>query len=472
MNMAENPNDKALREKLLSAEYAYDPAAWAAMEQLMERKKKRGLLWWWLSAGAVAVALLVSAGVYFYTQTAGKEVQLAEVSTTTNSAAPAVHPNNATNRLVETNTPAHTIASASDAVNVSVPSSGPATTTAQKDINHTNTAHSSSISPKKNIQSKGKTLAKKEDAFVPFDKSQSHKFATAKYLATATSTTTGISVSNAVVAASSASVNADDLPYPAGIELNNSSGESNLAGTEGDAQTISARHKHRIAISYSLGAETGVFASYVRKTWSGVPTWSVGLSQQLNIGKYLAITNSILYSEVNFKVNAPVYPVNPYNDLNSYRSRIKELAVPIGIKVYPYTSRHLRISAGVSYINHIKINETFSYQLTPKAPPTTMIPSATADFPFNNNFNPGYAVDGLTTATPPVTQGKLMEYYSLGNGRRYYGSMMYTIGLDILLPHRISLSAEPAMRMSIDQIKMQNSRVFDVGMNAGIRYTF
>lgn len=447
--MAENPNDKALREKLLSAEYAYDPGAWAAMEQLMERKKKRGLLWWWLSSGAVAVALLVSAGVYIYTSYTGQDAHSSRVMAAVSSSQQASEPNGTT--LYPAN-------SGEARNNLTVPA-----------------AQSASIS-KFSITAESKKVTKTQanntvDQFIPFEKSHKRQTKTTRQgnkRSGAVAATNG----NLAEGTSVPVLNAEDILYPTSLELLNQTEERTISGKEEDAQTIPARHKHHIALSYSLGVESGAFVSYAHKTFSGTPTWSTGISQQFNISKYFAITNSILYSEVNFKINNPAYPANQYNDLNSYQSKIKELAIPIGIKVYPYSSRHIRISAGVSYVQHIKLNEAFSYQLTPKAPPATMTPIATADFPVNNSFQPENSVESLTNFGSQIPNGKLMEYYSLGNGQRYYGGMMYTVGIDILLPHRISISAEPAMRMSIGKIRMQNSRAFDIGMNAGLKYTF
>lgn len=442
MNMAENPNDKALREKLLSAEYAYDPGAWAAMEQLMERKKKRGLLWWWLSSGAVAVALLVSAGVYHYNFHVAPRFNVASSAAV---AAASKH---------QTTSPGAAGHMAIGGTTAQQPLTAAKQTASSAD--HTATT----------------SLPSEATGFVPFTpgtsaRRRAHATQT-KSVNTLADTEHSISESKQT----SGQLFAADLPAGSSIDLDHSSLEKALDNSGESTPAIPAYHKRKVMISYALGAETGFYASYARKTFCDQPTWSMGISQQLHIGKYFAITNSILYSEVHFKINNPVYPDNNYNDLRSYQSKIKELSIPIGIKVYLYTSRRLRLSAGVSYINHIKVNETFSYQLTPKVPPSSMIPIATADFPGTNNFQPSAIADAQYTAGNQVTNGALMEYYSLGNGKRYYGSMLYTVGVDILLPHRISISAEPAMRMSIGKIKVQNSRVYDFGMNAGVKYTF
>lgn len=443
MNMAENPNDKALREKLLSAEYAYDPQAWAAMEQLMERKKKRGFLWWWLASGAVAVALLVSAGVYYglyesmhaHGPVAANSKSVAEPSQAAISGT--------TNQSTE---------------DVKATTQSESATNASKAAPTDKTTKARSTSSSSDLQpfSKQKTQNRK----------QAH--------ATHISHTAPIAADHAptVTAVPGHQVAADDLTPGAGTLLATDKKNWDLAPDGASTQAIPLHHKHKVSASYSLGAETGIFESYTRRTFASVPTWSAGLSQQLAISKYFAITNSILYSEVNFKINRPAYPDNQYSDLMSFTSHIQELAIPIGIKVYPYTSRHLRLSVGVSYVNHIKVNESFTYQFKPKTPPATFAPADVADFPDVNNFEPGKAISSINAAADQLDNGKLMKYYSLGNGKRYYGSMLYTLGVDILLPHRISISAEPAMRMSIEQIQMQHSRVFDFGINTAIRYTF
>ncbi|MBS1623607.1 MAG: hypothetical protein JST83_06280 [Bacteroidetes bacterium] len=443
--MAENPNDKALRDKLLSAEYAYDPGAWAAMEQLMDRKKRRGLLWWWLSAGAVSIALLVSAGVYYASIRSVPEHKLARTS------APSIV-STTTQSVAEVDLKAPSKDGSSNTTDASRRPNENSTSAAaqQQNLSGTSTHTGASLSNAAPLRSTftRQTGSKKSGLSdrIQDSKEDQSTFAPGLY--------------------------ADDLMHNRGSLLYENKDKAELDPDGAPTASIPAHHKHKILVSYALGAESGIFASYTRKTFGATPTWTAGISQQLHIGKYLAITNSILYSEVNFKIDHPAYPDNQYNDLISFTSQIKEIAIPLGVKIYPYTSRHIRLSAGISYVNHIKMSEKFAYQLSPKSPPATFVPVAVADFPGVNSFEPGKAVANLNIASSPATTGQLMEYYSLGNGRRYYASMMYTIGVDILLPHRISISAEPAMRMSLAPIRMQHSRVFDFGANATIRYTF
>ncbi|MCB0638542.1 MAG: hypothetical protein KDC54_18055, partial [Lewinella sp.] len=50
--------DKLFQEGANRYDFTYDPTAWEAMEQLLDRDRRRRLLWWWL--GAVVVLLLVA----------------------------------------------------------------------------------------------------------------------------------------------------------------------------------------------------------------------------------------------------------------------------------------------------------------------------------------------------------------------------------------------------------------------------
>jgi hypothetical protein len=233
---------------------------------------------------------------------------------------------------------------------------------------------------------------------------------------------------------------------------------------------IPTKLRKKVNITYKIGIESGVYEGYAKGTFSDRPTWALGLSQELGIGKYFAITNSILYSEVNFKVNHPDYPANNYIYPDNYRSHIREIAVPIGIKVYPYSNKLIRVGIGVSYVNHIKLKETFDYKLHPIQNATSSVDESTY-FPATNDFGNTDPTKTLTTSSPPHASPQ-PEYYSLGNAKRYYGSLLYTAGVEIKLPLHFSVSAEPAFMMSLDKIKMQNSRVFDFGMNTGIKYTF
>ena len=468
--MEGNPNDKALREKLLSAEYTYDPAAWGQMEQMLDAKKKRrGFIWWWWTSGALAAALLIGTGMYVSTDRRSD-------STGSSHAA-----------IAGKTTPASTHIS-QQSMSGEEPLSNHSNSTSVADANNgsrSTTTSISSTSEQNNIQTSAALVAsyKPGNITVHSTSAPRHKHKNSTFTSPALSSSiaarklthrsalTSTSFSSAGNEnAKSNTIRKSGISYETlGTEamyLNSVNYNCLIEDKGEETPTIPLSRKRKISISYQLGVEGATYASYAKKTFGG-PTWGIGLSQQLNIGKYFAITNNILYSEVNFTINNPLYPDNNYNTLDRYHSHISEIAIPIGVKVYPYSNKLIRIGIGISYVNHIKLDETFDYKLTAK-------PNNVGSYTDLSSFPSGIASSDPSQYqyNSPAHGNAAAEYYSLGRGRKYYGSMMYTIGVEFLLPKHFSISAEPAVRMSLGKIRMQNSRVTDMGMNAGVKYTF
>lgn len=428
--MEETPSDKIIREKLQAAQYPFDPAAWADMEKMLDgKKKRRGIIWW--STLGVAATLLLSAGIYtgiyLHSQSAKTETHASNQSAKT--------ANSQYNNAPVFSSSATSQNQSSDLVNGANTINTTTITSNKTNTSSTSHDHKAVNNARNTTLSAYQQTASTEQPIIA---------------ARATFSFSEIELAPEPIKAVKYTCLYDDL--------------------EDGTPIIPDKLRRKSKITYKIGIESGVYEGYVKGTFSDRPTWTLGLSQELGIGKYFAITNSILYSEVNFKVNNPDYPSNNYGYPDNYRSHIREVAIPIGIKVYPYSNKFFRVGLGISYISHIKLKETFDYKLHP-IQNTSSFADAGTFFPVTNDFGSGDPTKTITTATPPHTS-PLPEYYSLGNAKRYYGSLAYTAGIEIELPLHLSIAAEPCFMMSLEKIKMQNSRVFDFGMNTGIKYAF
>ncbi|MCW3127666.1 MAG: hypothetical protein JWO03_3324 [Bacteroidetes bacterium] len=421
--MEGNPNDKALREKLQAAEYPYDPAAWGQMEKMLDGKKKRRGIFWWSALGVTA-SLLLGAAVYV-----GIQENIGDKNTLVHSKSSRSEDKQQENKVVASKEQ-QAISASGYSVDQTQQNSGIErnTKTTQPVVsNHSSRSYSSLYQQTASIERP--TIEQRPVLSIPEIEQPGTTFNTI-----------------------SSTCLYDDLQDPAPI--------------------IPLKHRHKSSIHYQLGIASGIYEAFAAKTFGNKPAWAFGLSQELQIGKYFAITNSILYSEVNFRINNPKYPDNNYLSADNYSSHIREIAIPIGIKVYPYSSKLIKIGIGISYVNHVKLKETFDYKTTPKQVNTGVLANQSVDFPALNDFTTPDPTKAYTPASMPPRANVVSDYYSIGNGRRYYGSLAYTAGAEFLLPKHFSIAAEPCLMMSLDKIKMQNTRVFDFGMNAGVKYTF
>ena len=244
--------------------------------------------------------------------------------------------------------------------------------------------------------------------------------------------------------------------------------------------------KKKKIFNYSLGVLANVTGTTLGKKYnnpnvpinngpiyfSATPSYMVGLTHDFLFINRIAISNSILYSQTSFKVYQPKtvsFAVAP----TSYTSRISELAIPIGIKVYPVVKNNFRFYINTGIINHIKLKETFSYTMpdtiynnptsTPNFADQSIFPVETA-FESNNKY-----ADGLTTANGGEAS---TNDFSINNAKRYYASFDAGAGFEYIAKKHFILFAEPTFNMSLQKIGVQDKRKYNLGLSIGFRYQF
>jgi hypothetical protein len=262
-------------------------------------------------------------------------------------------------------------------------------------------------------------------------------------------------------------------PAPESIEMNIlkaeeialSVGSSSLASiSESGSDIIPTAHlKHKTRVKYSLGIAGNLSEGFISKTYSDKASWSAGLCEELHIGKYLGITTGLLYAESNFMINKPKYPSDAVIYPSRYESHIRQVNIPLGAKLYPYSHRNLRLSIGASYVSHIKIKESFTYQLV-------QLPSQTVSV-----YDPYYSIVPPSSSRNPnqtPVSKSTTDYFSLANGHNYYGSIAVTAGLDYSISKHILLSAEPALDITMARVVKQSAHLYSPGLNLSLKYGF
>jgi hypothetical protein len=135
------------------------------------------------------------------------------------------------------------------------------------------------------------------------------------------------------------------------------------------------------------------------------------------------------------------------------------------------------VHIGVAYINHIKLSETFAYTLI-DAPSSSRSGSAVDDpkyatlYPSKITLDASPDKSNTLSAEPSNSNGYAESYYSLGNARRYYGTVQLAVGIDTRLSTHWMLTTEPLLNINFPAIGLQNTRLYQMGINVGARYQF
>jgi hypothetical protein len=458
--MEEKLSDKEMRDKLQAAEYPFDPQAWGQMEAMLDKKdKRRALLFWWSSG--IAAALLV-AGLSTY--------MLLHQQGSTNANGTQAAYTQTTNTDKTTDTPDQKIE----------PAIAEAQTTSNQTIHTTTEAINEPLSPKTKT-TKGSSTNPQGGA-LPIASALTHKKAkhnlstTHKHKAKEVISPTETIIATTATPAPSKELLSNKVKeqselntLPAlGLSEIDIENERTLVGDK--SESLYKLPKKKIGFHYLIGIEAGASAGYIHSTLADLPSWSIGLTHEFKIGKYIGITNSILYSETNFKIDSPGYPDYASAYPISYTSHIKEITIPIGVKVYPYNNAKLSWYVSASYVNHIRLQESFAYNLvtnnrlnTSANPGTDMITSdeyqKIVDF-------------GASLLATPNQNKTAADYFSLGNSKTYYGGMTFSTGIDYHITSRIQFSAEPFFGMSLTKVTLQNSRLYNFGGNVRLMYRF
>lgn len=194
----------------------------------------------------------------------------------------------------------------------------------------------------------------------------------------------------------------------------------------------------------------------------------IGFTHDFLFVNRIALTNSILFSQTSFKVYNPK-TISFSQTPTEYASHLTELAIPIGIKVYPVVKNNFRFYINAGIINHIKLKETFDYSFAPDT-----IPSALTTFADHSTF-PSQTNFGIETKTIDRTasgNSNSTQDFSINNAKRYYTSFYTSIGFECITKKHFVIFAEPAFYMGLQKIGVQEKRKYNLGLSGGFRYEF
>jgi hypothetical protein len=444
--MSSNLSDKLLREKLASINPEFDPTAWDKMEALLDKKKKRrGFIWWW--TGGIAAGILVAGLAVFSIQEKTNENGIRNTNTTIS-----IHQTLPTQLSTSANNTSEKL---------------PRTSISTQE---TATKFSSTVNKNKN----------RKTAFLntPLDVAKQQKGTGNTYVRKKNTNTTHPIVEDENLTFKT-SITADSLSPKAFeraaiLNLENLDGYT-LAFDDAKIQDSSSTTKtkaiNKKAFNYSLGVTALVSASSsASKEFYNRPSYMVGITHDFLFVNRFAISNSVMFSKTSFQYNHPVV-TNFSRPPFSYTSSITEVAIPIGIKVYPVSTPELKIYISTGVINHIKIRETFEYVTQPDTPLNIATPpTSSITYPEITDFN-GYQPN-VFDPTGNVVSNNSTADFSINKAKRYYASFYVGIGVEYILKERVLFFAEPTFYLSLQKIGVQEKRKYNVGALGGIRYKF
>ncbi len=507
-------SDNQLRDKLNSNEFPFDPQAWAGMETMLdEKKKRRGFFWWW--TGGIAAALLCGVvGFELHNFVGGKtpgtellsvqnqtkrasgtNEQTAEKATSNNGGInqqPAAEigsgPENSgagqfENRHKQLNTAVNNNATATNPPALTgTNSNGQNRGTFNEDDNSGMQAHEKQLASKAAVKNTGE----KNSGFAGFNSLGRGAGAgkrTNQYT-TALTSTAAIQAQEVTGSIEPPIKTADEI-----LELNTLQADLLTAKNpevslekagEGEDELL-PKQKQKI-FNYSIGVAANITGTTLGKQTTNPGAqknaglfynrlgYMVGFTHDFLFVNRIAITNSILYSQTSFDVLKPKsenYPVM----LTYYTSKISELAIPVGLKLYPVVKHNFKMYVSAGIINHIKFKETFDYSVRTDTLFNTYVPSSTDQFfPTENSFEPGTKSHDVLSgvASAPATT----DDFSLNKSKRYYTSFYAAAGVEYIAKNHFILFCEPMFYMSLQKIGVQDKRKYNVGGTGGFRYQF
>jgi len=476
----ENNSDKLLRDKLGNIEFPFDPQAWEQMEAMLDKKKKRrGFFWWWTGGIAAVLVLAVGAigwGLYLM----GEEDRQIAVETadrrqqTTVNTSEQLTLNNEENKTAAIG---NKLQKAKSKEQNAI--AGDETPEIENQISEINTTKRAKGKLKK-VKGNSSTVSIPSNQFHPFttstSKNKNHKTTNRKQeTSNLQLATTNIQQEIEMLNDASATARAEENISLSRREASLLEYVSENAITSFDKKEEDALPKKKKKIfNYSLGVLANVTGTTLGKQDAGSafykqPSYMVGLTHDFLFINRIAITNSILYSQTSFEVYQPKtvsFAVAPTN----YTSRITELAIPIGIKVYPVVKNNFRFYINTGIIHHIKLKETFSYTMPDTIP--TSIPNSVFDpssFPNQTNFGiENKSADALTANGGDASTND----FSINNAKRYYASFYAGAGFEYIAKKHFILFVEPTFNMSLQKIGVQEKRKYNLGLSGGFRYQF
>ncbi len=489
----ENNSDKQLRDKLSSTEFPFDPQAWEQMEAMLDKKKKRrGFFWWW--TGGVAAVLVLAVGSIGWSLYLMEEDDK-QLAIETTDDRPQTTGN--TIAVVSSGNEPEKVKVKSEKLKVNAPVAKSEIRNQKSEINSIkarntkseNTKNKSLIAsirvnpfnprhPRTNVFSKGK-----KQLAISNKQQHNSKQQTANHKPATRNSHPITPIQNEMEMLSAAAKASSEE----NIRLNRM--EASLLGYVSENATTSFDKKEEDVLlkqkkkifNYSIGVLANVTGTTLGKQetipnvpkrsalFYSQPSYMVGLTHDFLFINRIAITNSILFSQTSFKVYQPKtvsFAVAPTN----YTSHITELAIPIGIKVYPVVKNNFRFYINTGIINYIKLKETFSYSM-PTDTGIASIPNNLFDpssLPYQTSFDVNNkSADALSAGGETSTKD-----FSINKAKRYYASFYAGAGFEYVAKKHFLLFAEPMFYMSLQKIGVQDKRKYNFGLTGGFRYQF
>ncbi|HLP18959.1 MAG TPA: outer membrane beta-barrel protein, partial [Chitinophagales bacterium] len=259
--------------------------------------------------------------------------------------------------------------------------------------------------------------------------------------------------------------------------------ENAITGIDKKEEDVLPKAKKMI-FNYSLGVLANITGSTLGKQpdnphvparptlFYDRPSYMVGFTHDFLFVNRVAITNSILYSRTSFDVLQPKsenYPVT----LTYYTSRMTELTIPIGIKVYPVVKQNFKFYVNAGIINHIKFKETFDYSVRIDTNYTANLGNTPDQFfPVENSFDPNTKSHDVLSGVNGSPSSASTDDFSINKSKRYYASFYAGAGVEYIAKKHFVLFAEPMFYMNLQKIGVQDKRKYNFGLSGGFRYQF
>ncbi len=443
--MQNEMNDKMLRDKLGAFTAPFDAQGWEQMNAMLDnRKKRRGIFWWWLSGTSVA-AVFATVGLFLLAPKADNEhwaggkvengkmekwSAVKEGRTTKNE-------KRAQGKEFETGAGMREMKSENSYANhasiITTPKHNQPSTVQQKSSSTLKPLFTSFKKPTANNNSQ---LSKNS-----FTKSNS--------ISTETPATAQVRED-----ALFASLNAQ----PASLLSFKAFGVSATDERISDDGSVKLPVKKK-KFNYELGVVSGALASFTQQQIHNKANWFAGLQQSFRIGKYVAITNGIHYAKTSFSVHRVTNTDSSFSPF-AYTSNIQSVSIPIGVNVYPVSTKRVDWYVGAGIVNNIKIKEDMLFEL----------PSVTKQ------------MDNLQNI--PTTSGNIFEQHfstsnetvNIGNYRmgsaRYFANFYARTGVEVKLLSNLLLNTGFNYQLSISNTGKQQARPMFFGGELGLRYRF
>ncbi|MFN8322242.1 MAG: hypothetical protein U0T74_06240 [Chitinophagales bacterium] len=445
-------SDKQLRDKLSNQEFPFDPQAWEQMQALLDKKKKRrGFFWWW--TGGLAAVLLLSVGTLGWGLYLMEEddKQMEEIAAVRNTEF------GVRNSKVNAGTTSLSEQETQDG-------------NTKSEIRNTKLNRATAtLNEPSNANRQLSTANKKQKRE---NRNSTYETRNAK-LNTANATLNEPSTANRQLST------ANSKPETAFTQQEGfilSRQEASLLASRSDNTETAFDKKEEDALpkqkkkifNYSLGVLTNVSGTTLGKQtnlFDKTPSYAAGLTHDFLFVNRVALTNSVLFAQTSFTVYQPK-AIDFAKTPLSYTSHIISIDIPVGIKVYPVVKGNFRFYINTGIVNHIKLKETFTYVPAPDTVYNANVIPPNTNFPDQTNFN-GVSADVLSTTGSNSTAD-----FSINRAKRYYASYYASAGFEYLAGGHWLIFGEPTFNMSLQKIGVQDKRKYNIGLNAGLRYTF